>query len=84
MQINYARLRVVSRQTPIRPAASRVTRPLQNGAMDRRPIGALQVSLAPAPAIHQSVTGFIDFEDAPPGHVQSNRRTPLVWADERS
>ena len=37
------------------------------------------------PAIHRSVSGFIDFEGAPPGDMlQSNKKTPFVWADEQS
>jgi hypothetical protein len=37
------------------------------------------------PAIHQSLSGFTDLEGAPPGDkLQSNKRTPFVWADEHS
>jgi hypothetical protein len=37
------------------------------------------------PAIHQSLSGFSDLEGAPPGdRLQSNKRTPFVWADEHS
>ena len=37
------------------------------------------------PAIHRSLSGFIDFEGAPPGdQLQSNKKTPFVWADEHS
>jgi hypothetical protein len=37
------------------------------------------------PAIHQSLSGFVDFEGAPPGdQLQSNKKTPFVWADQRS
>ena len=37
------------------------------------------------PAIHRSLSGFTDFEGAPPGDMlQSNKKTPFVWADERS
>jgi hypothetical protein len=37
------------------------------------------------PAIHRSLSGFIDFEGAPPGDMlQSNKKTPFVWADEQS
>jgi hypothetical protein len=37
------------------------------------------------PAIHQSLSGFADLEGAPPGdQLQSNKRTPFVWADEHS
>jgi hypothetical protein len=37
------------------------------------------------PAIHQSLSGFVDLDDAPPGdQLQSNKKTPFVWADERS
>ena len=35
------------------------------------------------PAIHQSLSGFVDVEGAPPGdQLQSNKKTPFVWADE--
>jgi hypothetical protein len=37
------------------------------------------------PAIHRSLSGFIDLDGAPPGDLlQSNRKTPFVWADEHS
>jgi hypothetical protein len=37
------------------------------------------------PAIHRSLSGFIDLDGAPPGDMlQSNRKTPFVWADEHS
>jgi hypothetical protein len=37
------------------------------------------------PAIHRSLSGFVDIEGAPPGdQLQSNKRTPFVWADEHS
>jgi hypothetical protein len=37
------------------------------------------------PAIHRSLSGFIDLEGAPPGdQLQSNKKTPFVWADEHS
>jgi hypothetical protein len=37
------------------------------------------------PAIHRSLSGFIDIEGAPPGDLlQSNKKTPFVWADEHS
>jgi hypothetical protein len=37
------------------------------------------------PAIHRSLSGFTDFEGAPPGDMlQSNKKTPFVWADEHS
>jgi hypothetical protein len=37
------------------------------------------------PAIHRSLSGFIDVEGAPPGdQLQSNKKTPFVWADEHS
>jgi len=37
------------------------------------------------PAIHQSLSGFADVEGAPPGDLlQSNKKTPFVWADEHS
>ena len=37
------------------------------------------------PAIHQSLSGFVDLEGAPPGdQLQSNKKTPFVWADEQS
>jgi len=36
------------------------------------------------PAIHQSLSGFADVEGGPPGdQLQSNKKTPFVWADER-
>jgi hypothetical protein len=35
------------------------------------------------PAIHQSLSGFQDLKGAPPGDMlQSNKKTPFVWADE--
>ncbi len=35
------------------------------------------------PAIHQSLSGFVDLEGAPPGdQLQSNRKTPFVWAEQ--
>jgi hypothetical protein len=37
------------------------------------------------PTIHQSLSGFSDMEGAPPGDLmQSNKKTPFVWADEQS
>jgi len=37
------------------------------------------------PAIHRSLSGFVDSEGAPPGDMlQSNKKTPFVWADEQS
>jgi len=39
---------------------------------------------AAEPAIHQSLSGFVDLEGGPPGdQLQSNKKTPFVWADER-
>lgn len=36
-------------------------------------------------AIHQSLSGFVDVAGAPPGdNLQSNKKTPFVWADEHS
>ena len=36
------------------------------------------------PAIHRSLSGFTDVEGAPPGDLlQSNKKTPFVWADEQ-
>ena len=36
-------------------------------------------------AIHRSLSGFIDIAGAPPGdQLQSNKKTPFVWADEQS
>jgi hypothetical protein len=36
------------------------------------------------PAIHQTLKGFEDLQAAPPGdRLQSNKKTPFVWADER-
>jgi hypothetical protein len=35
------------------------------------------------PTIHQSLDGFVDLQGAPPGdRLQSNKKTPFVWADE--
>ena len=35
------------------------------------------------PAIHQSLSGFLDLVGAPPGDMQqANKKTPFVWADE--
>jgi hypothetical protein len=37
------------------------------------------------PAIHRSLSGFIDIDGAPPGDMlRSNKKTPFVWADEHS
>jgi len=37
------------------------------------------------PAIHQTLRGFEDLQVAPPGDMlQSNKKTPFVWADRRS
>jgi len=37
------------------------------------------------PAIHQTLRGFEDLEVAPPGDkLQSNKKTPFVWADQHS
>jgi hypothetical protein len=37
------------------------------------------------PAIHRSLSGFVDIAGAPPGdQLQSNKKTPFVWADEHS
>jgi hypothetical protein len=37
------------------------------------------------PAIHKTLSGFEDVEGAPPGDMlQSNKRTPFVWADQHS
>lgn len=37
------------------------------------------------PAIHQTLSGFEDLQAAPPGDkLQSNKRTPFVWADQQS
>ncbi|OFV91471.1 MAG: hypothetical protein A3G76_15515 [Acidobacteria bacterium RIFCSPLOWO2_12_FULL_65_11] len=34
------------------------------------------------PAIHRSLSGFVDVDGAPPGDIeQSNKKTPFVWAD---
>ena len=42
-----------------------------------------QVAL-PQQAIHRSLSGFADVEGLPPGdQLQSNKKTPFVWADER-
>lgn len=35
------------------------------------------------PAIHRSLSGFVDLAGAPPGDtLQSNEKTPFVWADQ--
>jgi hypothetical protein len=35
------------------------------------------------PVIHQTLSGFADLQNAPPGDfLQSNKKTPFVWADE--
>jgi hypothetical protein len=35
------------------------------------------------PTIHRSLSGFVDIDGAPPGDLmQSNKKTPFVWADE--
>ena len=35
------------------------------------------------PAVHRSLSGFLDLEGAPPGDMQqSNKKTPFVWAEE--
>jgi hypothetical protein len=40
---------------------------------------------AAEPAIHQTLHGFEDLQGAPPGdRMQSNKKTPFVWADEHS
>ncbi len=37
------------------------------------------------PAIHRSLSGFADIAGGPPGDMlQSNKKTPFVWADEQS
>ena len=37
------------------------------------------------PTIHRSLSGFDDLAGAPPGDtLQANKKTPFVWADERS
>jgi hypothetical protein len=37
------------------------------------------------PTIHKSLSGFTDLDGAPPGdQLQSNKKTPFVWADEHS
>jgi hypothetical protein len=37
------------------------------------------------PAIHQTLRGFEDLKVAPPGDkMQSNKKTPFVWADQHS
>ena len=36
-------------------------------------------------AIHRSLSGFSNFEGAPPGdQLQQNEKTPFVWADQRN
>jgi len=37
------------------------------------------------PTIHRSLSGFVDVTGAPPGDMlQSNKKTPFVWADSQS
>ncbi len=37
------------------------------------------------PAIHRSLSGFVDLDGAPPGdQVHANKKTPFVWADQQS
>jgi hypothetical protein len=37
------------------------------------------------PAIHRSLSGFVDLDGQPPGDLlQSNKKTPFVWADQHS
>ena len=37
------------------------------------------------PTIHRSLSGFVDIAGAPPGDMlQSNKKTPFVWADSES
>jgi hypothetical protein len=49
-------------------------------ALDRE--GHIQ---AAEPAIHQTLRGFEDMKVAPPGdRLQSNKKTPFVWADQHS
>jgi hypothetical protein len=37
------------------------------------------------PTIHRSLSGFVDLDGPPPGdQLQSNKKTPFVWADEHS
>jgi len=54
------------------------------------PVARLRVDakgriLGADPAIHQSLSGFSDLDGAPPGDMlQSNKKTPFVWADEHS
>ena len=37
------------------------------------------------PAIHRTLSGFEDLQGAPPGDLlQSNKKTPFVWADQHS
>jgi hypothetical protein len=37
------------------------------------------------PAIHRTLSGFEDLQGAPPGDMlQSNKKTPFVWADQHS
>jgi hypothetical protein len=36
------------------------------------------------PAIHRSLSGFVDLAGAPPGdRIQANKKTPFVWADDQ-
>ena len=38
-----------------------------------------------APAIHKTLSGFEDLQGAPPGDMlQSNKKTPFVWAEQHS
>jgi hypothetical protein len=37
------------------------------------------------PAIHRSLSGFVNLDGAPPGDMlKSNEKTPFVWADEHA
>lgn len=37
------------------------------------------------PTIHRTLSGFVDLDGAPPGdQLQSNKKTPFVWADQHS
>jgi len=53
--------------------------PVARLVIDRR--GRIQRA---EPAIHQTLNGFTDMQGAPPGdRLQSNKKTPFVWAEER-
>jgi hypothetical protein len=54
----------------------------------QHPVARLSIDLqgrihGAEPAIHRSLSGFLELDAAPPGDsLQSNKKTPFVWADE--